>query len=269
MRMHHLAAGLDASVAFVSGSGLVLSEVQFAFHRRAPIVLQQVSLRVQPGAVTVVRGANGSGKTTLLRLAVGILRPVSGSIERPHVVGYQPQALGDPPPRMTAGAWLATVGRIGGRASDVLAVDVLERLGGRPDVPLSACSRGTLAKVLVAAALAGRPDLVVLDEPFAAMDEDSSRTAAELIVRAADDGTAVLLADHSQHLRVARARTVTVRDGRLGGPSSGADAPLWRVETLGPDGVRLVQELSAAERDRVLLTVLRQGGHVIRVQELP
>ena len=262
-------ASNDASVAVVSGSGLVLSDVRFAFRRGAPMVLRQVSLRVPPGAVSVVRGPNGSGKTTLLRLAAGILRPVSGSVERPDVVGYQPQALGDPPPRMTAGAWLATLGQIRGRSSAALAVDLLERLGGRPDLPLSACSRGTLAKVLVAAALAGPPDLAVLDEPFAAMDEDSSRAAGELIRRAADDGAAVLIADHSPHLPVPGARTVSVRDGRLVEPSTSQDAPLWRVETLGPDGVRLVQELSAAERDRVLLMVLRQGGQVIQVQALP
>lgn len=216
----------------------------------------------------MVGGSNGSGKTTLLRLAAGILRPGAGAVQRPDVVGYQPQVLGDPPPRMTAGEWLTTWGRVRGRSSAALAVDLLEQLGGRPDLELSACSRGTLAKVLVAAALAGPPDLVVLDEPFAAMDEVSSRSAVELIRRSADDGAAVLVADHSPHLPVPRARTLNVRDGRLVEAPHGSDQPLWRVETMGPDGVRVVDVLTAAERDRTVLLALRQGGQVLRVEAL-
>lgn len=250
----------------MSQGGLVLASVRYAFGRGDRAVLDEITLQVPAGGVLVVRGPNGSGKTTLLRLAAGVLRPAAGTVQRPRHVGYQPQVAGEPPPRTAAGSWLTTIIRMRGHTRGDVGTGLLEQLGVRPDLPLAACSRGTLAKVLVAAALAGPPELVVLDEPFAALDDAARSTAAAMVRLAADDGASVLLADHGEHLDVLGARTVQLRDGRLV-EWAGPQGPLtWRLVTVGPDGVEQVRIVAQADRDRTLLDVLRAGGEVRRVE---
>jgi ABC-2 type transport system ATP-binding protein len=252
----------------VSQGALRLDSVHFGFGRGDRAVLDGITLQVPAGTVLVVRGRNGSGKSTLLRLAAGILHPVSGAVQRPRLVGYQPQVAGDPPPRTSAGSWLTTIGRMRDRAGGAVGVGLLEQLGVRPDLPLAACSRGTLAKVLLAAALAGPPELVVLDEPFATLDDAARHAAAALVRRAADDGAAVLLADHGDR-DVLAARIVELRGGRLTEWAAPRGPAAWRLVTVGPDGVERVQVVAEADRDRTLLDVLLAGGEVRRVERWP
>ena len=253
----------------MSRGALALDSVHFGFGRGDRATLDGVTLQVPAGTVLVVRGRNGSGKSTLLRLAAGILHPVSGAVQRPRLVGYQPQVAGDPPPRTSAGSWLTTISRMRAHASGAAGVGLLEQLGVQPDLPLAACSRGTLAKVLIAAALAGPPELVVLDEPFATLDDAARHAAAALVRRAADDGAAVLLADHGEHLDVLAARIVELRGGRLTEWAAPRGPAAWRLVTVGPDGDERVQVVAEADRDRTLLDVLQAGGEVRRVERWP
>jgi ABC-2 type transport system ATP-binding protein len=122
------------------------------------------------GEVVVVRGPNGSGKTTLLRLAAGIQTPRSGVVRRAASVGYRPQT-GEEPPRMTSSAWLATMARMRRRTGGTAPKEILDALGGSyAGQDFGTLSRGTVTKVLLACALSGGPELVLLDEPFAPLD---------------------------------------------------------------------------------------------------
>jgi zinc transport system ATP-binding protein len=194
----------------ISGDGL-------AFAYGATPVLDGVTFAVEPGEFVALVGPNGSGKSTLLRLLVGLLRPDSGTarlFERDPLDGRERARLGYVPQRPTLGADLAATvddvvraGRLARsgwlgrrrRGDDepveraLAAVDLLELRHQR----VSRLSGGQQQRAFIARALAGEPDLLVLDEPVAGVDVDSQRHFRESLVSLVRErGAAVLLVSH-------------------------------------------------------------------------
>src|ERR1700689_338253 len=148
-------------------------------------VLTGVDLEVPAGSLTAILGPSGSGKTTLVRLMAGFERPDEGTItiggavvDGPGVylaperrrIGYVPQE-GSLFPHLTVGAnvgfGLSARERRGGRVASMLETVGLGGLGPRYPHELSG---GQQQRVALARALAIEPALVLLDEPFAALD---------------------------------------------------------------------------------------------------
>lgn len=232
-------------------------------YRGGPPVLRGVDVGLRAGELLTVRGANGSGKTTLLKVAAGLLRPLSGRLQREGEVGYVPQTGADPPPRLSASRWFAFVCPPRHVAD---ATRILDELAGPPPhSPLLHLSGGSLAKVLLAAALAAPDRLLVLDEPFASLDAGSRTTAAALIHRAAADGCAVLLSDHTD--TVIAGPTLRMQQGVLTS-ETGARPDRWRVTARDAHGRLSVVLVASSERDRLLLDVLTAGGQVLGVEEV-
>jgi len=174
-------------------------------YRRGPWVLDGVSLALEPGTLTQIRGGNGSGKSTLLRVAGGLSRPTRGSVRRDAgSLGFVPdRAL--PPARMTGRDYLARLGRLAGMhpaAVGPAAEAITERLGLVPglDAPLGSLSRGNQRKVLLAQALLRPADLVVLDEPFTALDAEAATALTEVLQERLRQGATVLVALHGDEL---------------------------------------------------------------------
>jgi len=141
-------------------------------YRRRP-VLRDVGLQAYPGRVIAVTGENGSGKTTLLRICAGLETADTGTLHRCAAVGYCPQepALFD---LLTPAEHLALfAGRRAGAAGE--GRELLASLGG----PLQArtlvrdLSGGARQKLSLALALLGRPELLLLDEPYQGFDQGS------------------------------------------------------------------------------------------------
>jgi len=199
-------------------------------------ILHDVSLAVPGGEVVAILGANGSGKSTLIRTILGLVPVARGEIDlfgTPQRrfrdwarVGYVPQRLG-------AGSGVpATVGEVvaSGRlarrgifrppgAADRAAVRAaLSKVGllDRIDDPVATLSGGQQQRTLIARALAGRPDLLVLDEPTAGVDAASQEAfAAALGEFAAGGGTILLVAHELGPLRPLIDRAVVVHEGRI------------------------------------------------------
>ncbi len=168
-------------------------------------VLENVSFSIPAGKIITLIGPNGAGKTTLLKIILGIVEPTSGTIERAEglKIGYVPQKLHlSRTIPVTAGRFL-TLGP--GKSEDVRSA--LAETGAEDliDRDLSQLSGGETQRVLLARALIGNPDLLVLDEPDQGLDpvgeETLYRTIEELNKRR---GCAVLTVSHDLHVVMAR-----------------------------------------------------------------
>lgn len=179
-------------------------------HRRHP-VLDGVSVTVRPGDVVALVGPNGAGKSTLLRILAGLERPDRGTVRCRARVGYVPQSGGlDPYLRpvehfelfgSAAGLGRTEARRQGVRLAEALVWDATA------DPVASELSGGTRQKLSVVVALLGRPDLLLLDEPYQGMDQASTRAFWELLWGRCDDGMAAVVSSHSDDA-LRRARSV-------------------------------------------------------------
>jgi sulfonate transport system ATP-binding protein len=221
---------------------------------RDVVALADVSLSFAPGTFTVLVGPSGCGKTTLLRLIAGLVAPTDGTIRhlgdgRPPAVGYVFQE-----PRLMP--WLSVADNIGfalkhRRPKPEIAARVAELLDltgltafahARP----SQLSGGMASRVGLARALAGDPDLLLLDEPFAALDAlTRRRLQAELVALwrhrlptvvfvTHDVEEAVLLADRVVRLDAGRvAETLDIPLPRPRDPTDPAVVGLRRIILAG------------------------------------
>ncbi len=162
--------------------------------------LRPVDLAVDRGAFLVVTGANGSGKTTLLRLVAGLAAPTAGRLEvdadraQLGFLGHEPLVYRD----LTAVENLDLYGRLYRVPERRERVGMLlERFGlweARND-RASSYSRGMLQRLALCRALLHDPDLLVLDEPFTALDEDGAELLDRLLAELVGTRT-VLLTTH-------------------------------------------------------------------------
>jgi zinc transport system ATP-binding protein len=151
-------------------------------------VLSKVNISIPDGDFVCVVGPNGSGKTTLLKIALGLLKPDRGSIEvfgqapdrAQGRIGYVPQHPRLDPLFPVSAMDVVLMGRLGrtrsfgawsgedrAQARDALGeVGLMDREGHH----FASLSGGQKQRVLIARALAGNPDLLLLDEPTAGLD---------------------------------------------------------------------------------------------------
>ncbi len=198
-----------------------------------------VDLALAEGELRAVIGPNGAGKTTLTGLLAGELRPDAGRI---RFAGREIQALGAAAraragigrsyqitslfPRFTvlenarlavqtaAGHAFRLRPAAGDRSLETAAEALLEQvgLGARAAVPVADLAHGEQRQLEIALALAGRPRLLLLDEPTAGMAPEESRAMVALLQRL-KSGVTLLLVEHDMDAVFALADRITVMDG--------------------------------------------------------
>jgi zinc transport system ATP-binding protein len=170
-------------------------------------ILDRVSLAVHPREIVTLIGPNGSGKTTLLKAMLGLVRAEGEISRRPGLkIGYVPQQFD-----RDASLPLTVAGFLGLFAPAKAAGAALARVGiaQAKTRQLGAISGGELARVLLARAIASRPDLLVLDEPMAGVDVAGEAALYHLIAEIRDElGCGVLLVSHDLHVVMAQADRV-------------------------------------------------------------
>jgi ABC-2 type transport system ATP-binding protein len=195
--------------------------------------LRAVSVDVPEGRITGLLGPSGSGKTTLMRAIVGVQVIRSGSVEvlglpagAPELrrrVGYVTQApsvYGDLTARENLDYFARIVGAAQARVDEVLETVDLARLSRRP---VRSLSSGERSRVSLAAALLGRPDLLVLDEPTVGLDPVLRRDLWTTFHRLAEDGATLLVSSHVMDEADRCDELVLIRDGRILAQSTPAE----------------------------------------------
>ncbi|MGB4779721.1 ABC transporter ATP-binding protein [Microbacterium sp.] len=181
---------------------------------RGTTVVDDVRLAVAQGSLTGVVGPNGAGKTTTLSMAVGLLRPDAGTslvrgidlwrrpAEAKRLLGVLPAGLALPE-RLTGTELLTYWGLLRGidlhevrrRAEELLSVLDLDGAEDRVRLVLE-YSTGMRKKIGLATALLHNPRVLVLDEPFEAVDPVSARTIRRILRQFVQRGGAVLISSH-------------------------------------------------------------------------
>jgi len=160
------------------------------------VILRGVNVAVGPG-LTLVRGPNGSGKTTLLRALAGLVplargdRRLAGDV---LYIGHRPMLLRG----LSARENLEFFARF--RGGDTCAIDGALRgwgVGEEMDRPVERLSAGERRRASLARVETERVQVLLLDEPFADLDEAGTVRLRETISRARDDGRSVVVATHA------------------------------------------------------------------------
>ena len=194
---------------------LTVSHLTFAYPK-APPVLEDVSFTVPAGDFLSVLGANGAGKTTTLSIIAGLLRPDAGTVEisgidqranpleAKRVMGVLPDRLRTFD-RLTGRQLLHYYGQLRGLERSVIekrtadlarAFDLTEALSR----VVSDYSAGMTKKLMLAGAMIHSPRVLVLDEPFEAVDPVSSSVILDILRAYVAHGGTVILSSHGMDL---------------------------------------------------------------------
>jgi ABC-2 type transport system ATP-binding protein len=185
---------------------------ELSHHYGVKTALQGLNLRVEPGEVLGLLGPNGAGKSTTVKALTGLIRPTSGRawvagfdvvrqpLEAKRRLGYVPEqpALYD---TLTANEFLEVISALhhldpaaaASRRGELL--DLFD-LGEAGEQRLNTFSKGMKQKVVLAAALLHRPEVLILDEPLDGLDANSARVVKGLLRSLASQGRTILFCSH-------------------------------------------------------------------------
>ncbi len=236
----------------------------FAGPTGAQLVLDDISLDVAPGEFVTLLGASGCGKSTLLNLVAGLDRPSAGSIETPGgrlTLMFQEHALF---PWLTAGKNIELALRLRGvpkaaRRTEAERLLDLVRLGGAYGKRVHELSGGMRQRVAMARALAQDSQLLLMDEPFAALDAITRDVLHDELTRIwAETNTSVLFVTHNVREAVRLAQRVVLLSSR-----PGRIAREWTVDIEQPRRIEdtAVAELSVEITEELRGEIRRHGQH--------
>jgi ABC-2 type transport system ATP-binding protein len=169
--------------------------------------LRDLDLDIAQGEVVGYLGPNGAGKTTTIRLLLGLIRPSAG---RAEIFGFDCQRqpvqahrlLGYVPgeaslwPALTGAETLHLLARVQGHVDAAYRDELIERFDLDPSKKVRVYSKGNRQKVVLIAALMGRPDLLILDEPTSGLDPLMEQAFRHSVHEAKQRGQAVFLSSH-------------------------------------------------------------------------
>lgn len=192
---------------------------------RGTPILPPISFSLYSGEVTSIVGHNGSGKSTLLKTLLGLLAKLSGTVNltQDSRIGYVPQReTMDPIYPVNVGDVVETgrygIRGVGRRLSDgdrekIRSTMISTGISHLENQLFRTLSGGEQQRTLLARALCTDPQILILDEPTASMDERGAREAMEITLRLAkDQGAAVLMVNHYIDLVAQVSQQVIVLD---------------------------------------------------------
>lgn len=219
----------------------------FKTNRRSKIqALDNICLGVPKGTIIGLVGSNRAGKSTLLKLALGLIKPDSGSITRfskpvsdRSTLKHIGAVLESPvfPSHLTPTAILHILGSLSGIASEDLSqmiTKALTKVGleDRQEQSVGGFSRGMTQRLLIAQAILASPTLLVLDEPFEGLDFDAKQKVRDLLLNWRQEDRSVILVSHElEEIEALCDRVILLANGKIL-----RDEPIenWRGNNQGP-----------------------------------
>ena len=200
---------------------------------------RHISFAVNAGQIVTLIGPNGAGKSTSVKMALGIEKPTEGDCQRKPdlTVGYVPQKLAiDWTMPMSVERFM----RLTNPVTDQEIQQALTDVGVAQQLhrPVTELSGGEFQRVLIARAIARRPELLVLDEPAQGIDVAGEAQIYQLIQQVRDRlNCGVLLISHDLHIVMGQTDTVVCINGHIcchGSPTSVANNPEYQA-LFGPE----------------------------------
>ncbi|KWW99991.1 sulfate ABC transporter ATP-binding protein [Carbonactinospora thermoautotrophica] len=266
-------SALDAATARDQGPAAVrLADVSKTFDRtgRSTPVLVDINLTVAPGEFVCLLGASGCGKSTLLSLIAGLETPTQGVVEvagqpvdgrggSPAALMFQEAALF---PWLSAGKNVELALRLRGvprgrRRAEAQRLLRLVRLDGAYDKRVHQLSGGMRQRVAMARALAQESSVLLMDEPFAALDAITRDVLHEELTRIwTETGLSVIFVTHNVREAVRLGQRVVLLSSR-----PGRIAREWRVDIPQPRRIEspAVAELAAEITEHLRKEIARHG----------
>lgn len=248
-----------------------IDHLSFRYLKSSPLVLNNISLGIPDGSLTVLLGLNGCGKTTLIKLLAGLEKPTDGTVsygerplpgisirERSKVFAYVSQhanVISEIPVRQYllygTNNTLAFYQRPG-KAEEDFVESTAERLhiSHLLDKRLDQISGGELQIVLIACAIIQRTPVILLDEPTSALDlKNQSLVLSVLKEIAAQEKKTIVLSTHNpNHALFLESDVVLLHDGRINGHGKAADViNKQNLEPIYGDKLCLSEELPYKE----------------------
>jgi zinc transport system ATP-binding protein len=222
----------------------LISLANIQLQREGRAVLEGINLQLAPQKILTLIGPNGAGKTCLVRIALGLLKPDSGTrhTKLGLRVGYVPQKWSMNESLPLDVYRFLSLAQKGLKEPDL--TRVLAEVGALSTLrsPIARLSGGELQRVLLARALLRNPELLVLDEPAQGVDVAGQEALYSLIARVRDEyGCGVLMVSHDLHLVMAATDHVLCLNRHVcceGHPESvGAHPEYLRLFGAGSQGV--------------------------------
>lgn len=286
-------AGTEASPVGADGR-VVFNGVTVSYD--SAVVLRDFSLTLEPGSVTVLTGPTGSGKSTVLDLISGLAQhfnsaSVTGSVlvggldravTLPRETGTLIGVVGQNPRLGFVGAtvreeleWGSRLRGASTAQAHAEATEVASRFGlsSLLSQPVHTLSAGQATRVAIAAALARNPRILLLDEPFAELDETATVELVELLSAQAEAGLTIVIAEHhTRALEALNPRWLAVEQGAVTEgrwPREAHHSTYRQLAVIGDDQAFQLDEVSMNYRGKplqVLLGLTARVGDVVSVQ---
>ncbi|MDD6795103.1 MAG: metal ABC transporter ATP-binding protein [Clostridiaceae bacterium] len=199
-----------------------IHNLNFSYDKGSPLLLKDVNLEIPKGCYLSVIGENGSCKTTLIKLILGLLTPISGSIEiDTSSIAYVPQRVDSFNSEFPISVYEILKTHAKALKLDVNSSvnDVLHKVNlvNYKNNLIGNLSGGQQQRVFIARALMGNPDLIILDEPSTGVDTKNQKEIYSILNKINKDyATTIISIEHNLNIATKySSHILKVNEGRV------------------------------------------------------